>query len=242
MKDRKSSGKKRYLLLGAAAGLLLSLGVQTYAQDALTSITAWIRNDYHIEYNGKEQTLPEGYDILVYQDRTYLPLRYIGEMVGAEVEWDSETHTASIRREEPSDAPETPDISDTIDTTGYGTLPQSVETLDYRITATVLMGKDDSEGARLYLSLKNKNDTVLRLDQGATVFEIDGEEYDYGDVDSLYYDNRWYTTYLEKEQEAEGYLRLPKEAADASYVTITTHLTQDGKSEPITVTFRLKME
>ena len=49
-------------------------------------------------------------------------------------------------------------------------------------------------------------------------------------------------TYLEKDQEAEGYLRLPKEASDASYVTITTHLTQDGKSEPIPVTFRLKME
>ena len=163
-------------------------------------------------------------------------------MVGAEVEWDSETHTASIRREESADHPETPDISDTIDTTGYGTLPQSIETLDYRITATVLMGKDDREGARLYLSLKNKSDTVLRLDQGAIVFEIDGEEYDYGDVDSLYYDSRWYMTYLEKDQEAEGYLRLPEEASDASYVTITTNLTQDGKSEPIPVTFRLKME
>ena len=239
MKEKK---KIRYVAFGLTAGFLLSLGVQTYAQDALTSVTAWIRNDYRIEYNGEEQTLPEGYDILVYQDRTYLPLRYIGGMVGAEVEWDSETHTASIRREEPSDTPETPDISDMIDTTGYGTLPQSIETLDYRITATVLMGKDDSEGARLYLSLKNKNDTVLRLDQGATVFEIDGEEYDYGDIDSLYYDNRWYTTYLEKDQEAEGYLRLPKEAAGASYITITTNLTQDGEREPIPVTFRLKME
>ncbi len=242
MKDRKSSGKKRYLLLGAAAGFLLSLGVQTYAQDALTSVAAWIRNDYRIEYNGEEQTLPEGYDILVYQDRTYLPLRYIGEMVDTEIEWDSETHTASIRREESSDATETPNISDTIDTTGYGTLPQSIETLDYRITATSLMGKDDSEGARLYLSLKNKGDTVLRLDQGSTTFTIDGKDYDYRDIDSLYYDYRWYTTYLEKDQEAEGYLRLPKEASDASCVTITTNLTQDGKSEPIPVTFRLKME
>ena len=141
--------------------------MQTYAQDALTSVTAWIRNDYRIEYNGKEQTLPEGYDILVYQDRTYLPLRYIGAIVGAEIEWDSETHTAFIRREESADNPETPDISDTIDTTGYGTLPQSIETLEYRITATSLMGKDDSEGPRLYLSLKNKSDTVLRLDQGS---------------------------------------------------------------------------
>ncbi len=238
----KQTGKKRYLLLGAAAGLLLSLGIQTYAQDALTAVTAWLRNDYRIEYNGEEQTLPEGYDILVYQDRTYLPLRYIGAIVGAEIEWDSETHTAFIRREESADNPETPDISDTIDTTGYGTLPQSIETLEYRITATSLMGKDDSEGPRLYLSLKNKSDTVLRLDQGSTVFTIDGKDYDYRDIDSLYYDNRWYTTYLEKDQETEGYLRLPKEAAGAFYVTITTNLTQDGKSEPIPVTFRLKME
>ena len=230
----KQTGKKRYLLLGAAAGLLLALGIQTYAQDALTSVTAWLRNDYRIEYNGEEQSRPEGYDILVYQDRTYLPLRYVGELLGADIQWDKETNTASIRQEEPSDP------SDTIDTTGSGTLPQTVETSDYRITATSLMGKNDTEGPRLYLSLKNKSDTVLRLDQGSTVFEIDGKDYDYGDIDSLYYDSRWYTTYLEKDQEVEGYLRLPEEASGASYIMITTHLTQDGMSEPISVTFRLK--
>lgn len=228
----KTKGKKRYLVLGIAAGFLLSLGVQTYAQDAVSTVAAWIRNDYRIEYNGEEKKLPEGYQILVYQNRTYLPLRYVGELLGADIQWDGETNTASIFQEK------NPGI---IDTTGYGVLPQSVETLDYRITATALMGKDDAEGARLYLSLKNKSDSVLRLDQGSTVFEIDGKKYTYRDVDSLLYDSRWYTTYLEKDAEAEGYLRLPKEAKEASRITITFHLTQDGNTEPIPVTFRLKL-
>ena len=228
----KTKGKKRYLVLGIAAGFLLSLGVQTYAQDAVSTVAAWIRNDYHIEYNGEEKKLPEGYQILVYQNRTYLPLRYVGELLGADIQWDGETNTASIFQEK------NPGI---IDTTGYGVLPQSVETLDYRITATALMGKDDVEGPRLYLSLKNKTDSVLRLDQGSTVFEIDGKEYTYRDVDSLLYDSRWYTTYLEKDAEAEGYLRLPKEAKEASRITMTFHLTQDGNTEPIPVTFRLKL-
>ena len=228
----KTKGKKRYLVLGIAAGFLLSLGVQTYAQDAVSTVAAWIRNDYRIEYNGEEKKLPEGYQILVYQNRTYLPLRYVGELLGADIQWDGETNTASIFQEK------NPGI---IDTTGYGVLPQSVETLNYRITATALMGKDDAEGPRLYLSLKNKSDSVLRLDQGSTVFEIDGKEYTYRDVDSLLYDSRWYTTYLEKDAEAEGYLRLPKEAKEASQITITFHLTQDGNTEPIPVTFRLKL-
>ena len=228
----KTKGRKRYLVLGIAAGFLLSLGVQTYAQDAVSTVAAWIRNDYRIEYNGEEKKLPEGYQILVYQNRTYLPLRYVGELLGADIQWDGETNTASIFQEK------NPGI---IDTTGYGVLPQSVETLNYRITATALMGKDDAEGPRLYLSLKNKSDSVLRLDQGSTVFEIDGKEYTYRDVDSLLYDSRWYTTYLEKDAEAEGYLRLPKEAKEASQITITFHLTQDGNTEPIPVTFRLKL-
>ena len=228
----KTKGKKRYLVLGIAAGFLLSLGVQTYAQDAVSTVAAWIRNDYRIEYNGEEKKLPEGYQILVYQNRTYLPLRYVGELLGADIQWDGETNTASIFQEK------NPGI---IDTTGYGVLPQSVETLDYRITATALMGKDDAEGARLYLSLKNKTDSVLRLDQGSTVFEIDGKEYTYRDVDSLLYDSRWYTTYLEKDAEEEGYLRLPKDAKEASRITMTFHLTQDGNTEPIPVTFRLKL-
>ena len=45
----KTKGKKRYLVLGIAAGFLLSLGVQTYAQDAVSAVAAWIRNDYRIE-------------------------------------------------------------------------------------------------------------------------------------------------------------------------------------------------
>lgn len=67
--------------------------------------------------------------------------------------------------------------------------------------------KDDQEGTRLYLHLKNKDESVLRLDQESVVFITDSTEYPYSAIDSLNYDNRWYTICLEKDGEAEGYLR-----------------------------------
>ena len=99
--------------------------------------------------------------------------------------------------------------------------------------------KDNVEGTRLYLTLKNKGDRVLRLDQDSTVFESGGKQYSYSAVDNRNYDLRWYTCYNEKNEEAEGYLRIPDELVGQNNVKITLNLTQDGISEPISVTFRL---
>ena len=223
-------GKKRYLTAGLALGICASIGVQVFAQDALQSITASMRDDYTIRYNGEIQSLPPTYHILSYQDRTYLPIRYVSDLLGTDIDWDRITNTITIEQKK------TP--SDVIDTTETGTLPQTIETVDYRITATVLM-KDEKEGDRLFLNLRNKNNTVLRLDQSSTCFEIDGKIYPYSTVDSLNYEKRWYTTYLEKDEEMEGYLRLPEIAVNTERITITLYLTQDGVTEPIPVTFRI---
>ena len=223
-------GKKRYLAAGLVLGICISAGVQVFAQDAVQKITASVRNDYTIQYNGETQTLPPTYHILSYQDRTYLPIRYISDLLGADIDWDAKTNTITIEQKKTT--------LDTIDTTVYGKLPQSVETLNYRITAAILM-EDQEKGDRLYLHLKNKCDTVLRLDQSSVVFDIDGKEYPYSYVDSLNYDKRWYTKYLEKDEEMEGYIRLPKEADGAEKITITLNLTQDNVKEPIPVTFRI---
>ena len=223
-------GKKRYLAAGLVLGICISAGVQVFAQDAVQKITASVRNDYTIQYNGETQALPPTYHIVSYQDRTYLPIRYISDLLGADIDWDGTTNTITI------DQKKTP--SDTIDTTVYGKLPQSVETLDYRITAAILM-EDREKGDRLYLNLKNKCDTVLRLDQSSVVFDIDGKKYPYSSVDSLNYDKRWYIRTLDKDEEMEGYLRLPEEARNAENITITLHLIQDDEKNPIPVTFRI---
>lgn len=48
----------------------------------------------HQYYNGKEY-LPE---TILYKGTTYIPIRFAGELVGAEVNWDGETDTVSINK------------------------------------------------------------------------------------------------------------------------------------------------
>lgn len=223
-------GKKRYLAAGLALGICASVSVQVFAQDIIQSITASIRDDYTIRYNGETQSLPPTYHILSYQDRTYLPIRYVSDLLGADIDWNGTTNTITIEQKK------TP--SDVIDTTEAGTLPQTIETVDYRITASVLV-KDTSGEDRLYLHLKNKYDTTLWLDQSNVVFNIDGKTYPYSVIDSLNYDKRWYIQTLDKDEEMEGYLRLPQEARNAEMVQVTLHLIQDDESKPIPVTFRI---
>lgn len=223
--------KKTFLLFGMITGLIIGVAVPSFAEDAVKHVTAAVNETFQIEVDGEMADLPEGYELLVYQNRSYLPLRAVADMVGADITWREDSRRILIQQKK--------NICDKIDTTASGKLPQSIETLDYKITASALM-KDDQEGTRLYLHLKNKDESVLRLDQESVVFITDSTEYPYSAIDSLNYDNRWYTICLEKDEEAEGYLRLPKKLAGSRNVKIMLNLTQDGNSDPISVTFYLE--
>ncbi len=69
--------------------------------------------------NGVADTLPDNVPAMIvrYQDadRTMIPLRFVSEALGATVEWDQETYTASLTADLPDPTPpaETPEVPDT---------------------------------------------------------------------------------------------------------------------------------
>ena len=71
-------------------GLLLGLGVQTFAADSIRHVTASINETFRFVVDGEETELPEEYDVLVYNNRTYLPVRAVGDMLGAQIDWNGE--------------------------------------------------------------------------------------------------------------------------------------------------------
>ena len=95
-------------------------------------------------------------------------------------------------------------------------------------------------GSALCYSTGDYYVSIVDLDQESVVFITDSTEYPYSAIDSLNYDNHWYTICLEKDEEAEGYLRLPKKLAGSRNVKIMLNLMQDGNSDPIPVTFYLE--
>lgn len=87
--------KNRKLLMGIIIGLLLALPA-----GVLASTSAWVSalndGDIAFQFDGQRETLPAGYTVLLYENRTYVPARFVAERLGAEVGWDQVTKTVKI--------------------------------------------------------------------------------------------------------------------------------------------------
>ncbi|WP_028549387.1 stalk domain-containing protein [Paenibacillus sp. UNC451MF] len=83
---------KRVLIMGSLLGGTFTAGV--YAEDILQRVEAYLRPDFNIVLDGKAIKL-EG-PTLVYQDKSYLPLKELGNLLGANILWKSDNKTIYI--------------------------------------------------------------------------------------------------------------------------------------------------
>jgi len=83
---------KRVLILGSLLTGTFTAGV--YAEDILQRVEAYLRPDFKVVLDGKQVQL-EG-PPLVYQDKSYLPLKELGNLLGANVLWKNDTKTIYI--------------------------------------------------------------------------------------------------------------------------------------------------
>ena len=87
--------KYRQLIIGIIIGLLCTLST-----GALASTSAWVSalidGDIAFQFDEQRQALPEGSTVLLYENRTYVPARFVAEKLGAVVEWDALTKTVKI--------------------------------------------------------------------------------------------------------------------------------------------------
>jgi hypothetical protein len=77
--------KSRILFLSLFFMFSASIGV--LAANGMEKIEAYLRSDFQVFVDGKKVDVGP---VLIYKDRSYLPLARIGPMVGAEVNWKAE--------------------------------------------------------------------------------------------------------------------------------------------------------
>lgn len=81
-------------VLGLIVGICITIPASLYAEN-VQQITAYVNPNLKITIDGEQVDLGE--PAILYNHRTYLPLRWIAENVmGMEVEWDQETQTATL--------------------------------------------------------------------------------------------------------------------------------------------------
>ena len=87
--------KHKKLIIGIIIGLLCALPA-----GVLASTSAWVSallaGDIAFQFDGQGEVLPAGYTVLLYENRTYVPARFVAERLGAAVGWDQETKTVKI--------------------------------------------------------------------------------------------------------------------------------------------------
>lgn len=83
--------KFKQLVTGVViGGVLASTGV-VFASGQVNFV------NYEFKFNGVQKPVPEGYTVLEYQDRTYVPARFVAENMGGTVEWDENSKTVIIK-------------------------------------------------------------------------------------------------------------------------------------------------
>lgn len=192
--------RKRILATGIAMGLVLSMGLQVFAEPMLEEIQAYINHEFKFEFNGVSKELSNDYEVIVYKDRAYVPVRFVAENLGATVDWNDANKLISIT------AAKAPVVTAPAITRDYRELPLFKENYNFKIAISLF--SEDEYGYKVSLTLENKTDAPIQLDQLATIVEVNGEELSMDDVAITQLDTRWYND-IQKDMKTEGYVRLP---------------------------------
>ena len=236
----------KILTAGIIIGSLCTLGIQVFAEPASNIVTAFVSNMITFEFDGVKKELPAGYNILTYRDRTYVPIRFVAENLGAEVDWINDTQTIKLISALKTDdkvCDEPKDIQDEkiSVTRNFQKLPQNYNDMDMLLGVSVVT-KDDKDERRVYITLENKKITPLQLIQSETKIVVDGIEYYRKDVPAFRLDDRWYKD-VQQDGRTEGYITLPKLHRDPKELQLTlVTLKNDSKREKQKVEFNILME
>ncbi|NLJ71454.1 MAG: hypothetical protein GX333_00395 [Syntrophomonadaceae bacterium] len=115
--------KKRVVLLIAVAALLV-FAAGAIAGSNIEAIQANLAHDFKFVVDGEDFVPMDGdakLSAIVYNDRTYLPVRALGDAIGVKVDWDNDTRTvilgeaAAVVTPEPEDVEEPEEVEEPAD-------------------------------------------------------------------------------------------------------------------------------
>lgn len=236
-------------VLGLIAGIILSA---TDVVDAASkTVSALLAPQVKYTVDGVEKKLPEGVTTLNYQGSVYVPARFVAEALGGYVHWDQNTQTVTLKspppqyvyiqkesteekeestpekvkeeiKEEPKEEKQNEKEKDTStkDLDDFKKIPITFENPYMKIEINSIFF--DSNRTRIYLTLTNKTEKPMQLDQAKTIAEINGRTYKASDIAGVYRSDEWYQD-LQPEEERTGYIALPK--IDEEEIGMTLNLT-----------------
>ena len=235
--------------------------VATTAIAANLNVSATLLNDVFFNFNGETVASPSDQPVLNYNDRIYVPIRFVAEKLNSDVDWDIAGRKVIIKSPEPEVKvvekiveKEVPVyINEEESEEGkkvYSSLPIKKTESDFNLTVTDIQRKTASTvtnpGTKILLELDNKGDNNLQLVQAESKLVVDGKSYAL-DRDRNAWDKNWYQDVLAEtddndDDEREGYLAFESIPEDYQKMTLELTVRTNGlKDEKTSVlTFNIK--
>ncbi|WP_458411711.1 stalk domain-containing protein [Schinkia sp. CFF1] len=230
---------KQFVAGVIVGGVLLSGGNVLANSAGLPSVMNWVK--YKI--NGEAKALPSGYTTLNYEGHTYVPTRFIADQLGADVKWDDQTKTVTIEKPVTNTEPVVNNQDENTnkteectkpDTTRYEELPVSKMINGVRVELDSI--ENDQNYTKLYVVVKNTNETLVQLNQGTASFKSEFDTYANKDINGgvLYWkDTSWFKD-IGEDQDSKGYIMLPPIPKDERQGKFYVEVYENGLNQKVT--------
>jgi hypothetical protein len=235
----------RSFICGLLVGAIATIGV---GASAAAFVSAEKADNIYYAFNGRFTPLPDGYTTLMFENRVYVPARFIAENLGATVAWNAESRSVSVTAAPvptptPTPTPDPVPVPQPVSGITYQSLPVQKIYSDKEFFITAVRRRDSSYPvASIDLRVKNKGDAPLLIQQVATTAKgADGVTYKVPSSAFGYMDSRWFKDIL-KDEELEGYIvlsTLPDKLKEIQLEISVLHNDMNQKQETITFNIRI---
>lgn len=220
-------------LSGLLVGGIIATSIGAYATG--NQVMANLASDFNFKFNGVYKM--SGDEVLIYKNKSYVPTRFVAESLGAQVDWDEKTNTASFKMEPKivekevikEVVKEIPCPTNPDGTTGqvnYSSLPVDKTYKDFKLTVTSIVRYDDE--TRIYVTLDNKESVdQITLSAYDTKVTADGKDYLTKDAPFYKMDQNLFNG-VSKGNVLNGYIVIPTIPEETKNMSIYLKMYKNG--------------
>ncbi len=235
--------KIKSAIFGFIAGALSMATIGT-AIGADTVVVGTLKPDISFKVDGEISKAPLSMAPINYNGYTYVPVRYIGEMLGCNVEWNAYGNMVIVDYPEDKIKEVVREVEkivyvekgESASGTVYSTLPVTKRTEDFEVDITGFVRNDTANKTSVYVTMENKQNENIQLDQDSCVLVVDGKEYPITSRTGLL-DPKWYNNIKKSDGEVEGYLTFDLVPENVKQFTLKLVTIKAGKSTTTTINF-----
>lgn len=221
--------KYKQLIVGILIGTMLGVAGIAYA-DSSKLISVWVMDNIRFEFDNVEKELPQGYHVLVQDEKTYVPTGFIAQNLGAEIDWNNNTRTIKITSKEIDDNAKLIQENNKV-TKEYKKLPAKFITENCIVKINSI--SIDSEATKIYMEVENIDKYPMKLIQNEAKIIYNKKIYNHKDLSrNILYneDINWYKD-IKEDESIVGVINLPRIPKDAKKITLYLQLIQNDETQ-----------